>query len=306
MLPSRVWELLIGATCALILTRVNISVHSQLLRQIFALFGLILIVVPVLLYSASTPFPGYAALLPVVGSALVILFATESTFVNRVLRHRWLVIIGLVSYSAYLWHQPLFAFFKYQSLFNPNQLHMLLITAAVFPLSYLTWRFVEKPFRNKDRISTRQLWIFAALGAFCLTLIGVLGHAFNGFPERFKNPPNIIWKSLGDKIQNLGKVCDEMPVTEGANVLSCEFGDTASDKVVAIYGDSHADSLMYKFDEHFKRLNIRGLRVSLRDWALFLLFIDCQLQILFLTTAVAGMILIILHHSSIRKLMLSL
>ena len=107
----RVWELGVGSFLAL-------SIFSPprhfLLREIIGVVGLLAILAPVFLYDASTPFPGLAAVPPVFGAALIIYVGTNGlgSIVNRILAHRSLVWIGLISYSLYLWHWPILAFIR--------------------------------------------------------------------------------------------------------------------------------------------------------------------------------------------------
>lgn len=116
LLPSRSWELTLGALVACYFTR--LSQLSWWARQALAWSGLMLILASVCLYDATARFPGFAALAPTVGCALILACATE-TGAGRVLAWRPLVVIGLMSYSLYLWHQPVLAFARYVSLTDP-------------------------------------------------------------------------------------------------------------------------------------------------------------------------------------------
>src|SRR3546814_14463703 len=80
------------------------------------------------------------ALVPTLGTALVIIFGTSQTAVGRLLGHRVLVGIGLVSYSAYLWHQPLFAFARHRSPTEPSNWLYLGLSIFAIALAYLSWR----------------------------------------------------------------------------------------------------------------------------------------------------------------------
>jgi peptidoglycan/LPS O-acetylase OafA/YrhL len=147
LLPARGWELLVGALVALFQDRLRSGISSSL-QVSLALIGLGLIAVAVFSYSSQTPVPGPFTAVPVLGAALIILYARDANFVAKVLSWGPLVTIGLISYSAYLWHQPLFAFYKYKRFVEPSHLEMALLTLLVFPLAYLTWRFVETPLRG--------------------------------------------------------------------------------------------------------------------------------------------------------------
>lgn len=142
LLPSRAWELLAGSLCAIWVLRTPPAAHEPL-----AFCGLTLLVASIFLYDATTPFPSLYALVPVLGTCLILLFATQGTLVARLLSMRVLVGVGLVSYSAYLWHQPLFAFARIRYGHEPGFLLMLSLVGVSLILAYLSWRFVEQPVR---------------------------------------------------------------------------------------------------------------------------------------------------------------
>ena len=121
------------------------------------MFGLALIIASILLFSENTQHPSYLTMIPVLGTLLVLLYAKEGTVVAQLLSIKVLVGIGLISYSLYLWHQPMFAFLRILSFEEPNTLQFMALVPFIFALSYLTWRFVEQPFRRKSVVSTRNL-----------------------------------------------------------------------------------------------------------------------------------------------------
>jgi hypothetical protein len=90
------------------------------------------------------------------------------------------VAIGLISYSAYLWHQPLFAFALHRSLGEPQAWVFALLAAASLALAWLSWRFIETPFRRRDVIGRRTVVRLALGGSVVLVVFGVLGHATDG------------------------------------------------------------------------------------------------------------------------------
>ena len=141
--PARVWELLAGALCAFA-PRFRPSLTSQGL----SLVGLGMIAASILLFTAELPFPSLYTAIPVGGTVLIILFAVRGTLAARLLSLAPLAGIGLISYSAYLWHQPLFAFARLASVDPPGDAMLLALAAASLLLAYFSWRFVEQPFRR--------------------------------------------------------------------------------------------------------------------------------------------------------------
>jgi len=185
LIPTRMWELLIGSLISFFHfgNKSNASNGSQWA----SLVGLLLIICSVFLFDKQTPFPSVYTLMPTLGTAMIILFGTPSTLVGRVLAHRGLVGIGLISYSAYLWHYPLFAFARIRSLNTPDTWVFAALAVAAIALAYPTWRYVERPFRDRTRISRRTIVASAALLSAAMIGAGLAGHINKGFAGRFDN-----------------------------------------------------------------------------------------------------------------------
>ncbi len=137
--PSRFWELLAGSLCGILLFE-----RGPYSNNALATSGLGLILFAVFAFDETVPFPSVYALVPVLGSVLIILFAAPLTRVARVLSFKPFVGIGLISYSAYLWHQPLFAFARIRSPQEPAMAWMMVLSVVTLGLAYLK-AFREKP-----------------------------------------------------------------------------------------------------------------------------------------------------------------
>lgn len=180
--PTRVWELLAGSLCAFM-----IADHGPRKNNLLSALGLVAIAASVFLFDEGTSFPGLYAGVPVLGTALIIVFGGNGTLVARLLSLPGFVGIGLISYSAYLWHQPLFAFARMRSLGDPDQTLLLGLGAASLGLAYVTWRFIETPFRRRGQLPlpSRSAVFWASLcAALAFVGFGGLLRQQNGFPDR--------------------------------------------------------------------------------------------------------------------------
>jgi len=205
--PSRAWELLAGSICALwpfgsartdpaqasqapvtALPHAGISHANDLLSAL----GLAMIVFAVFFFDEHTPFPSAYALIPVIGTALILVFATSATWTARLLSLRPFVWIGLVSYSAYLWHQPIFAFTRHY-LMGPMPVPLgLALSILAIGLGYLSYRFVEQPFRkpaSAGGLGRKQIFVFSAIGLAGFGAVGAYGVATDGGMYRFYDTP---------------------------------------------------------------------------------------------------------------------
>lgn len=241
--PTRAWELLIGSVCAFIQFRKPVK-PSDLL----AMLGLVCIFLSIFLFDHTTPFPSLYALLPVGGTAFIVLFGSKGTWTAKLLSTVPFVGLGLISYSAYLWHQPIFAFARLKSIYDLSVMDYLALTILSLVLAYFTWRFVEQPFRQRSKpiLAPRQkLFAASALSGAALFVIGVLFVWNSGFAARF-DPDIIRYLDARNDKNPKQAICLVMPhrglpanPIDGCTV----FADNDDTVDVALLGDSHADAL---------------------------------------------------------------
>ena len=194
LIITRAWELMMGGLVAFYHYYQNPGYQTPkgkkpfqgMVAQVASATGLLLILYAIFFFDRNTPFPSLYALIPTMGAALIILFATPKTWVNKLLSLKLMVGIGLISYSAYLWHQPLFVFARFRSLEEPNMWVFGGLSLVTFLLAFLSWRFVEKPFRNKQRFTRQQVFIAAMVGSFFFIGLGLLLILSNGAMFRFR------------------------------------------------------------------------------------------------------------------------
>ncbi len=180
LLPTRAWELLLGA----LLAGATLPRVGEWTRQALSLLGLALIVWAALAYDDATPFPGVAALVPCLGAALVIAFA-DRTWAGQALASPPMVAIGLISYSLYLVHWPIAVFWRTLTLREPNLTDAAGIIALSLAIAAFSWRFVEQPFRKRGTSSNAMVIGIGATALAAMGALGVLGWAANGLPQRF-------------------------------------------------------------------------------------------------------------------------
>ena len=238
LLPARAWELLAGSLIAFLLAERCELPSTPALRESLGLAGLALIVVAVFTFDRSTPFPSLYALVPTIGAVLIILFASQGTIAGKLLGSRLPVGIGLISFSAYLWHQPLFAFYRLLATHEPEKTTLLGLSLASLVLAYLTWRFVEKPFRVKGRFSRKAVLSTSAAVSVAFVLFGVAGHYNSGFPSR-----DPLFSRLAS---NFG-----LSLSCNGNFSINATCATSNRPKVAIYGNSYAMHLVEGFRAAF-------------------------------------------------------
>ena len=175
LMPTRAWELLVGAFAAFAALHMEKRqiVPALLVRNLLSGIGLAAVGASILLFDSKTAIPSFPALLPTIGTALLILFATQGTMVNRLLRIKILVGIGLISYSAYLFHQPLLAFARYRSLHELSSTVSIFLCVSTFLWAYLSWRYIEQPFRNRKLIVRKVVFPLGAAATAMLIVSGV-------------------------------------------------------------------------------------------------------------------------------------
>lgn len=174
---SRAWELMAG--CA----AVYLAPLPRRFDSWIAAACLALVTVPMVAFSEPGPSPPGWTAIPVVGTVGLILFSRPGGAVYRLLSLRPIVFVGLISYSLYLWHQPLFAFARIASPQPPGGWTMTALTLAALALAAATWRFVEVPFRRPAVVPLRALVPAALTINGMLIAVGLTLHLAQGFPR---------------------------------------------------------------------------------------------------------------------------
>ena len=264
LLPTRGWELLIGAFIAFYFTKKDRTILSKNLNEAGGLLGLALIIYAIFKFDNQLPFPSFYALVPTVGAGLIILCATQITFVGKLLGNKLLVGIGLISYSAYLWHQPLLAFSKYRSLNELSSSLLILLVFTTFILAYFTWKYIETPFRTKKLFNRAQIFKFALAGSVFFSALGLLGHSTNGFENRFKfisaYEGDIGHDTFHEYVSKKYYTCTPYEIAQEAvkwkGFTRCMQSKQNQNVSIALIGDSHAEHLFLGLADTLKNKNI--------------------------------------------------
>lgn len=172
LLPTRAWELGVGGLIAICWHERSLVSHAA--REIFSLAGLVAVLVAIFCLDKDTPFPGVWAALPVLGTASILLAARNDTTVGLILSFPLLVGIGQISYSAYLWHQPLLAFLRLGAIGEPEPAALAAAVVGSFGLALLSWRFVEVPFRSRTLVPAHTLFRLAILAIGGTIILGMI------------------------------------------------------------------------------------------------------------------------------------
>jgi hypothetical protein len=187
--------------------------------------------------------PGFITLIPVMGTVLIICFKGEEDWVTRTLSRPAMVYLGLLSYSLYLWHYPIFAFGRMAEV-APSGLHKGIWIALTLFLSMMSYHLVEKPFRSK-RVSRRVLIFGLSLSSsvvICVSLYWIRGE---GIPSRGNYLQDLIRDSKTRIVRQDGADCfSGRPRGRVFGISdSCVFEYSPGSSTLILVGDSHADAL---------------------------------------------------------------
>ena len=252
--PTRFWELLAGALAAQYTNQDNI-------RPFQSLSTLAFILICFCYYGGSQGLIEDRSVLTsavVFATAIIVVFTRPESWVYSLLANRILVVVGLISYSLYLWHQPVFAFLRHY--YGPTipSFSWWIALGTVFLLSFATWFFIEKPFRS-PRTSFRTAFKFLSAVATLNVVLCLAVFASDGFPSRFGEMSGFFGTPSKSPLRSK---CH----TDGVEFLRAEESCTyfLDDVVIAVYGDSHAVELAYSVAKiaKTKGLGVRHMSFS--------------------------------------------
>jgi len=246
---TRFWELLVGSTVAYLMVFKKIHLNYSLrLLNLMSILGFGLISTGIILLTSSMAFPGWWALLPTIGAALII-FAGPNTFISqKFLSNSVLVWFGLISFPLYLWHWPLLSFLKI--LDDKSKWGNLVAVFGAIILAWLSQRYIEKPLRFGRNGSQKTIGLIVVM--LLIGLIGLLIYRFDGFPGRINDgAQGEMVKKYRSQIEwpesnNYSKEC----VNKFGIDQYCLVGNISLPPTSALLGDSHANHFYFGLNKY--------------------------------------------------------
>ena len=244
LLPTRGWEILMGVFAAFYIQH-HAQVKNLFINQSLSILGFGLIIISILVFDRSTPFPSLYTLIPTLGALLIIISAVPGTIIHKLLSLNILVGLGLISYSAYLWHQPILAFARHRFLEDISDFLLIALCILSVLLAWLTWRFIEKPIRSSKKFTRSNIFIFALIGLVFLSSVGAAFSQKEYFPNRSQ-----FSKELSESLTMPDKEnCFDIPFNYYAEDWGCFLGAKKPEVDYILFGDSHTLSLKSLIDD---------------------------------------------------------
>ena len=254
ILPTRMWELLAGSFLAKLELNYG-RTNYKILNHTLPTLGLLLIIHSIVFFDENTFHPSFYTVLPIIGTMLIIWFSNVDEFFYKIASSKIFVGLGLISYSLYLWHYPIFAFAK----INPLSQSRIFIGALVIGLSIISYFLIEKPFRNRKKTSFKSFIIFIFSILILLILINSLIIKNKGFVKRI---PEILQENIKNSqyraINQNGLHCHNRIGDAGF----CTFNDQAKSGDIYLLGDSITDSLLQDIIKKTKELDFKLIHMS--------------------------------------------
>jgi peptidoglycan/LPS O-acetylase OafA/YrhL len=238
VLPTRGWELLAGSILAYFEVTLGHRGKNKTLNLILPSFGLFLIGHSILFFNDKMFHPSFYTLSPIIGVCLIIWFSNKNELITKILSTKLFVGIGLISYSLYLWHYPIFAFVKITELVTGNMTFKLLLIPILLICSVISYYFIEKPLRNTKN-SIKNIFILIFISSLILISYNLYVIYNNGVKNRL---PELFQKNLSERNVN--------------------FHQKDNTQKIVLIGDSHSNSLEFNLNEKIKKKDFSLFRFS--------------------------------------------
>jgi peptidoglycan/LPS O-acetylase OafA/YrhL len=229
---TRMWELLAGSILAYFEITFGHRSKNKILNLILPTLGLLLIGHSILFFNDIMFHPSLFTLSPIIGVCLIIWFSNKDELITKILSTKLFVGIGLISYSLYLWHYPIFAFIKITGLVMGNMTFKLLLIPILLICSVISYHFIEKPFRNKKN-SIKNILILIFISSLILISYNLYVIYKDGIKNRL---PEFFQKNLRERVVN--------------------FYQKDNTQKIVLIGDSHGEALEFNLNEKIKEKDL--------------------------------------------------
>ena len=256
LFPFRAWELILGVLLSIAWVERGLSGSYG---AWVSWLGLGLLATAIAVTQPGDQFPGYMALLPTLGTALIIVNMHDRNTINTVLGSQPLVQVGLISYSLYLWHWPVLTFSSYYGDGHDGAAETGLWLAVAFCLATLSWRFVERPVREARALPSPRLVSAWALASATLVAAGVVAYFGNGLPGRFGPQTRMHIEASSDFIQDWRR-CATAEAGPLVGIEVCRVG-ADKDPEFLVWGDSHVRAFKEGIDMAARENGSAGLLI---------------------------------------------
>ncbi|MDG2392718.1 MAG: acyltransferase family protein, partial [Thalassotalea sp.] len=253
LISSRAWELFAGSLIAL--SAIEKKKFSSLMKQCASMIGIALILYSIFAFDDATPFPSFYTLVPIIGTCLILIFTTNETWLGKILSTKIFVGIGLISYSLYLWHQPVFAFIRLKTVGHPSDVIFFIAILITFIFAILSYYFVETPCRKKSFPKKTPILRLAAYSIVLFIVIGIAGVATKGLSFRFES--SYLESAKASPLRKQCHADSRNPLTP---VTSCRYFE--DDVTWATLGDSHTVETAYALASELKKSQQGVLHLS--------------------------------------------
>jgi peptidoglycan/LPS O-acetylase OafA/YrhL len=257
MFPTRAWELIVGGLLGLAYMNGKLGGRE---RGIYSVLGLVLLGAAVFVFDKDTLFPGVAVLLPILATALLV-FNTirgDGGWLTTLLSSKVLVLTGQMSYSLYLWHWPILLYARFYFGDHLTLPQLLLCWSMTIGLSYISWRWIESIFRRHRYLSGRWRAYIGAL-AISVPLSAVAGIVMlnDGYEGRLSNSALSLLNV--EKWPDFGQCSTDYSRDQ---YYDCVIGADYSPASVLVWGDSHAQTLIWAVNDIVERRKIAVRHVT--------------------------------------------
>ena len=234
-LPSRFWEISVGAIIAL--NKFKKDYLPTIINNNLSNLGFVLIILSFFIYSDSLTHPSLNTSLPILGTVLVIYFYNKNSFIYKILSNKALVYIGLISFSLYLWHYVIFSFTRSLYPGELNNFYKIFLILISIIISSFSYHYIEKPFRKPDKINNKKIYIY-----LIISYIFLLG-CFSFYLSK----GSLLKEKNFLKIENNNEILRKKWINNINDKQFSKFSDLKKINILII-GNSHARDMFNTFD----------------------------------------------------------